>query len=65
VPIFIGFVHVNVTNEPYGLNYEVDSVVESDIYFIEFNLSFEKNRVSIFYFRQVVAEMIQNKSGCF
>lgn len=55
------FVHVNVTNEPYGLNYEVDSVVKNDIYFIEFNLGFREEPRIDFYFRQVVTEMIQNK----
>ncbi|WP_309640624.1 KUP/HAK/KT family potassium transporter [Flavobacterium sp.] len=55
------FVHVNVTNEPYGLNYDVDTLVKNDIYFIEFNLGFREEPRIDFYFRQVVSEMIKNK----
>lgn len=54
------FVHVNVTNEPYGLNYDVDTVVKNDVYFIQFNLGFRIEPRIDFYFRQVVTEMVQN-----
>ena len=54
------FVHVNVTNEPYGLNYDVDTVVKNDVYFISFNLGFRIEPRIDFYFRQVVTEMVQN-----
>ena len=54
------FVHVNVMNEPYGLNHNVDSVVKNDIYFIEFNLGFRIEPRIDFYFRQIVSEMVQN-----
>ena len=30
------FIHVNVTNEPYGLNYNVETIVKDDIYQIVF-----------------------------
>ncbi len=55
------FVHVHVTNDPYGLNYEVDTLVKNDLYFIEFNLGFREEPRIDFYFRQVVSEMIENK----
>ncbi|MEL1242716.1 KUP/HAK/KT family potassium transporter [Flavobacterium sp. DGU11] len=55
------FVHVNVSNEPYGLNYSVDSIIKDDIYFIEFNLGFRIEPRIDFYFREVVLEMIHNK----
>ena len=53
------FVHVNVTNEPYGLNYDVDTVVKNDVYFIQFNLGFRIEPRIDFYFRQVVTEMVE------
>ena len=55
------FVHVNVTNEPYGLNYDVDTVVKNDVYFITFNLGFRIEPRIDYYFRKVVAEMVDNK----
>lgn len=55
------FVHVNVLNEPYGLNYNVDTIVKDDIYFIEFNLGFRIEPRIDYYFREVVAEMVKNK----
>lgn len=55
------FVHVNVSNEPYGLNYSVESIIKDDIYFIEFNLGFRIEPRIDFYFREVVLEMIHNK----
>lgn len=54
------FVHVNVLNEPYGLNYQVDTLVKDDVYFIEFNLGFREEPRVDFYFRQVASELIQN-----
>ena len=55
------FVHVNVTNEPYGLNYNVETIVKDDIYYIEFNLGFRIEPRIDYYFRQVVDEMVSNK----
>ncbi len=54
------FVHVNVLNEPYGLNYQVDTLVKDDVYFIEFNLGFREEPRVDYYFRQVATELIQN-----
>ncbi len=55
------FVHVNVTNEPYGLSYDVDTVVKNDVYFIHFNLGFRIEPRIDFHFRQVVTEMVKNQ----
>jgi len=55
------FVHVNVTDEPYGLSYTVDTVVKNDIYFLAFNLGFREDPRIDLYFRQAVREMIDNK----
>lgn len=55
------FVHVNVLDEPYGVDYKIDSIVKDGIYFINFDLGFrEEPRIDL-YFRQVVQEMIDNK----
>ncbi|WP_300977275.1 KUP/HAK/KT family potassium transporter [Flavobacterium sp.] len=55
------FIHVNVTNEPYGLNYTVETIVKEDIYYIVFNLGFRIEPRIDFYFRHVVDEMVINK----
>ena len=55
------FIHVNVTNEPYGLKYDVDTVVKNDVYFITFNLGFRIEPRIDYYFREVVAEMVEKK----
>jgi KUP system potassium uptake protein len=54
------FIHVNVLDEPYAMNYSVDTVVKNDVYFIEFNLGFRVEPRIDYYFRQVVNEMIAN-----
>ena len=55
------FVHVNVTDEPYTLNYKVDTVVKDDVYFIEFNFGFRIDPRIDYYFRQVIKQMVNNK----
>lgn len=55
------FVHVNVTDEPYTLNYIVDTIVEDDIYFIQFYFGFRIEPRVDYYFRQIVNDMVANK----
>lgn len=55
------FVHVNVLDEPYALNYSVDTVVKNDVYFISFNLGFRIEPRIDYYFRLAVKEMVQLK----
>lgn len=55
------FVHVNVLDEPYAMNYHVDTIVKDDVYFIEFNLGFRIEPRIDYYFRQVANELV--KSG--
>src|SRR5688572_32159296 len=50
------FVHVNVLDEPYAMNYHVDTLVKDDVYFIEFNLGFRIEPRIDYYFRQVANE---------
>ncbi|MFC4230976.1 KUP/HAK/KT family potassium transporter [Parasediminibacterium paludis] len=54
------FIHVNVLDEPYAMNYSIDTVAKNDVYFIEFNLGFRIEPRIDFYFREVVNEMIAN-----
>lgn len=55
------FVHINVLDEPYAMNYHVDTIVKDDVYFIEFNLGFRIEPRIDYYFRQVANELV--KSG--
>jgi KUP system potassium uptake protein len=55
------FIHVNVLDEPYALEYSVDTVIKNDLYFIEFDLGFRIEPRIDYYFRHVVKEMVQNK----
>lgn len=55
------FVHVNVVDEPYALNYKVETIAENDVYFISFDLGFRIEPRIDYFFRQVVEELI--KSG--
>lgn len=55
------FVHVNVLDEPYAMNYHVDTIVKDDVYFVEFNLGFRIEPRIDYYFRQVADELV--KSG--
>lgn len=55
------FVHVNVLDVPYGVEYTVDTLVKDDVYFLTFHLGFrEQPRIDL-YFRMAVQEMIENK----
>ena len=54
------FIHLNVLDEPYGLQYRVATVARNDVYFITFNLGFRIEPKLDYYFRQVVKEMIEH-----
>ncbi|NML23803.1 KUP/HAK/KT family potassium transporter [Pseudoflavitalea sp. G-6-1-2] len=55
------FVHVNVLDEPYAMNYHVDTLARNDVYFVEFNLGFRIDPRIDYYFKQVVEDMVKNK----
>ena len=55
------FVNVNVLDEPYAMNYSVETKAKNDVYFIEFNLGFRVEPRIDFHFRQVVNELIKTK----
>jgi KUP system potassium uptake protein len=54
------FVHVNVLDEPYALNYRVETLVKDDLYFITFNLGFRVEPRIDYFFRQVVNELVDS-----
>jgi len=55
------FVHVNVLDEPYAMNYSVQTLAKNDAYFIKFNFGFRMEPRIDFHFRQVVQELIKTK----
>jgi KUP system potassium uptake protein len=55
------FVHVEVDDEPYTMEYKVNQIVKDDIVRIDFNLGFRiAPRIGLM-FRKVVEEMVNNK----
>lgn len=55
------FIHVDVVNEPYRLDYKVTHIVENDIIRIDFRLGFRvAPRINLM-FRKVVEDLVKNK----
>jgi KUP system potassium uptake protein len=55
------FVHVDVVDEPYTIEYKVDEIVNDKIMHIDFRLGFRvEQRVNVM-FRQVVEDLVMNK----
>jgi len=55
------FVHVDVTDEPYTMDYKVDILVPQDVIKVTFKLGFRvENRINLF-FRKVVQELVNSK----
>lgn len=55
------FVHVDVTDEPYTMDYRVDILVPQDVIKVTFKLGFRvENRINLF-FRKAVEELVKNK----
>jgi KUP system potassium uptake protein len=53
------FFHVNITDEPYTLKYEVDTLSKNDAYYVEIYLGFRvAPRVSLF-FRKIAKELME------
>jgi KUP system potassium uptake protein len=54
------FLHVEITDEPYTMEYNVDIMRDQDVVYVTFFLGFRvENRLDL-YFRKVVEEMIKN-----
>lgn len=55
------FLHVDVTDEPYTMDYKVDILVPQDVIKITFRLGFRvENRINLF-FRKAVQELVASK----
>jgi KUP system potassium uptake protein len=55
------FIHVNVMDEPYALQYNLHTVVPNDIYVLHLELGFRIEPRVEYYFRQIVVEMIEKR----
>ncbi|WP_276133924.1 KUP/HAK/KT family potassium transporter [Polluticoccus soli] len=55
------FVHVDVLDEPYTMEYVVQTIIPNEIVRIEFRLGFRVEHRIQMMFRKVVEEMVQNK----
>lgn len=55
------FVHVDTTDDPYTMEYKVNTIAEDDAYKITFRLGFRvEQRINLF-FRKVIEDMVKNK----
>ncbi|MDB5242177.1 MAG: potassium transporter [Spirosoma sp.] len=55
------FVHVEVTDDPYTLEYKVNTIAVDDAYKVTFKLGFRvEQRINLF-FRKVIEDMVKNK----
>lgn len=54
------FLHVNVTDEPYSLNYEVYTLSKNDIYHIILHIGFRIEPKVDLFFRKITAELINS-----
>ena len=55
------FVHVDVVDQPYTIEYKVDEIVNDKIIHVEFRLGFRVEQRINLMFRQVVQDLVQNK----
>jgi KUP system potassium uptake protein len=55
------FVHVNVMDDPYTMEYSVQTVIPNEIVRIEFRLGFRVDQRIQMMFRKVVEDMVNNK----
>ena len=55
------FVHITISDEPYALNYKVDTIVENDLYIVQFNLGFRVSPRIDYYFKQIVNDLVARK----
>ncbi|QNF32517.1 KUP/HAK/KT family potassium transporter [Adhaeribacter swui] len=55
------FLHVNTTDDPYTMEYQVHHIAENDIIRVDFNLGFRVEQRINLYFRKVVENLVANK----
>lgn len=55
------FVHVDTTDDPYTMEYRVNTIAPDDVYKVTFRLGFRvEQRINLF-FRKVIEDMVRNK----
>ena len=55
------FVHIETTDEPYTMEYEVNSISQDDVYKVNFRLGFRvQQRMNVF-MKKVVEELVENE----
>ncbi len=55
------FVHVDITDDPYTMEYKVNTIATDDAYKVTFKLGFRvEQRINLF-FRKVIEDMVKNK----
>ncbi|WP_128543193.1 KUP/HAK/KT family potassium transporter [Larkinella soli] len=55
------FIHVDTTDDPYTMEYKVNTIAPDDVYKITFRLGFRvEQRINLF-FRKVIEDMVKNK----
>ena len=55
------FLHIDVVDEPYTLEYKVRTMLQDDVIRVDFKLGFRvEHRINLF-FRKVVEDMVNNK----
>ncbi|WP_266363445.1 KUP/HAK/KT family potassium transporter [Tellurirhabdus rosea] len=55
------FVHVDTTDDPYTMEYKVNTIATDDVYKVTFRLGFRvEQRINLF-FRKVIEDMVKNK----
>lgn len=55
------FFHINRTNKPYTLNYEVSELVDNKVIKIVLNIGFRIQPRTELYFKQIIGELIEKK----
>jgi KUP system potassium uptake protein len=55
------FVHLNRTEQPYTLNYEVSELVDDKVIKVNINVGFRVQPRTELYFKKIVTDLVQNK----
>lgn len=55
------FVHINRTNQPYCLDYEVSELIDDKVIKITVNIGFRIQPKTEFYFKKIVQDLVANK----
>lgn len=54
------FLHINRTDDPYALNYHVDTIMKNKIFKLNINLGFRVQPRVELYFKRIVKELVKN-----